>query len=362
MIRQLFPARFAAYVSRAALALFVLLGGSRLVAQGAPGLTVPAGSAVDDFIVLRGPVDVYGQVRGDAVAVAGDLVLHPGASVAGDAVSVFGHVTVLKGAHVTGDVRSISGTDVPKTAELVAPTAQPRDNTWHALKLVLGWLTILVVIGFGVLVTASPYLDGVGEAFDGGVARAIGIGIAGQMLLLPALVAVIVALALTVVGVLAIPLAIVAFVLAAAGLLTLGFLAVAFMTGRSIGGRGALRLGATMPRGEALRALVIGLAIFMAPWLAAAACASIPFAAVVLRTIALATTWVAVTAGFGAALASRAGTRSESQRAAMRSRNRDRTPERDPYVSAAPGWQTPTPVSGVVAARRPVAVPSAGDR
>jgi hypothetical protein len=373
--RPAFLTRLAA-VCRFALGVIVTIGGAALQAQGnsstqapvtAPasagrGLVVPAGAQVDGFVVLRGPVDVYGTVSGDAISVAGDLVVHPGAKVSGDAVSVLGHVRVLGDARVTGDVHSMSDAAVSRPSVAVAPAGERPDTTWHALKLVLGWLTVLFVIGFGVLVTASPYLDGVAESFEGGFARALGIGIAGQMLVLPALLAVVVALALTIVGVLAIPLAIVAFVLATAGLLTLGFLAVAFMTGRSIGGgdRGPGRRRATSARGEALRSLLIGLCLFMSPWLAAAALTSVPFASVVLRTIALATTWVAVTAGFGAALASRAGTRGEAQRAA-RARTGGRAPERDPYVSSTPGWQTPTPVSGVVAARRPTAVPSTHD-
>jgi hypothetical protein len=324
------------------------------------GLAVPAGSRIDGFVVLRGPVDGYGTVAGDAVVISGDLVVHPGARVTGDAVSVFGQVRTIGSGVIVGDVRSGSDGGASRRAPAVAPAPDAPDTTWHALKLVLGWLTILLVIGFGVLVTASPYLDGVTETMEVGLGRALAIGIAGQMLVLPALLALVVALALTVVGILAIPLGVVAFVLAVAGLVTLGFLAVAFITGRSIAGgdRGPTRRRATSARGEAVRSLSVGLLIYMAPWVAAAALVSVPAAAVVLRTVALATTWVAATAGFGAAIASRAGTRSESQRNAGRG---GRTPERDPYVSSAPGWQTPTPVSGVVAARRPTAVPSARD-
>jgi hypothetical protein len=246
------------------------------------------------------------------------------------------------------------------TAETVVPVRATAQDTWHQLKLVLGWLTILIVIGLGVLVTASPYLDGVAETFEGSFARAFGVGVAGQMLALPALLVVIVALALTVVGVLAIPLAIVAFVFAVAGLLTLGFLAVAFVTGRSVlgGERGPTRRKAASARGEALSALAVGVAIYLAVWLASAALTSVPAVAVMLRTVALATTWVAATAGFGAALLSRAGTRSPSARAAAATK---RGTERTPYQSSVPGWQTPTPVHGVVAARRPAAAPPRHD-
>jgi hypothetical protein len=61
-----------------------------------------------------------------------------------------------------------------------------------------------------------------------------------------------------------------------------------------------------------------------------------------LRAVALAGSWVALTFGAGAAILARAGTRREG--AARRPRPIDDL-----------SWQTPTPVTGVVAARRPVA-------
>jgi len=358
---------------RLAVATVVAIAGPRLWAQsgaqpttasppaavampGARGLVVPAGTRVQNVMVLSGPVDVYGTVDEDAMVLSGDLTIHPGAKVGGDAVSVFGKVHLLDGGTVGGELRSMSGTDGRRTTQAVAPVRAGTESTWHAIKLVLGWLTVLLVIGLGVLVTAAPYLDGVAEAFEVSFARALGVGIVGQMLVLPGLLVVVVALALTVVGVLAIPLALVAGVVAFAGLLTLGFLAVAFVTGRSIlgGERGPTRRRATSARGEALAALSVGVCIYLVVWLAAAALTSLPAVAVLVRTIALAVTWVAATAGLGAALISRAGTRSETARAARGARAAGRTP----YPSGVPGWQTPTPVSGVVAARRPAVPPS----
>jgi len=330
---------------------------ARPAAVTVAGLVVPKDARVNDVVVLRGPIDVYGTVTGDAMVVSGDLTIHPGGRVTGDAVSVLGHVRLLDGGTVGGAVHSMAGSE-GRRAEAVTPVRAGPENTVHALKLVLGWLTVLVIIGLGVLVTASPYLDGVAEAFEVSFARALGVGIVGQMLVLPAILLACVALALTVVGVLAIPLAIVAGIIAAVGLLTLGFLAVAFVTGRSVlgGERGPTRRRATSARGEALVALSVGIGVYLSVWLGSAALTAVPALAVVLRTIALAITWVAATAGFGAALISRAGTRSESARAARQAAGR--ATERSPYQSGVPGWQTPTPVHGVVAARRPIVPPT----
>ncbi|OYV65270.1 MAG: hypothetical protein B7Z72_12395, partial [Gemmatimonadetes bacterium 21-71-4] len=64
----------------------------------------------------------------------------------------------------------------------------------------------------------------------------------------------------------------------------------------------------------------------------------------VLRAVAVAVTWVALTAGLGATVLTRAGTQHEHP---------DVTPTpRGPSEPLA--WQTPTPVAGVAAARRPV--------
>jgi len=63
-------------------------------------------------------------------------------------------------------------------------------------------------------------------------------------------------------------------------------------------------------------------------------------AALAAPAVAVAITWVAATAGLGAALVSRGGVRRAVAPAAQR-------------AMQAASWATPTPVAGVVAARRP---------
>jgi hypothetical protein len=335
------------------------------------GVVVPAGTRADGVVVLRGELDIYGTVEGSAVAVD-DIVVHPGARVTGDVISILGTVRAAGGT-VVGQIRAMDGADTPAIgARRVDQPRRAPASTWDNLTVVAGWLVVLLVIGLGVLVTASPYLDGVAEALEVSFARALGVGIVGQMLVLPALLALVVALAITIVGVLAIPLGIVAFVLGVAGLVTLGFLAVAFVTGRSlVGGReGGARRRAAAARGDALRALTLGLLIYLAVWFAAAALSSLPVAAVLLRTVAIGVTWVAATAGFGAALISRAGTRQPKLADEPPRVARPEYGGREPVAagvgagerSSVPAWQTPTPITGVVAARRPTPVPPPSSR
>ena len=297
--------------------------------------SVPAGTRVAGPIATaKGRLDVYGEVAGDAIAIDGDVVVHPGAVVGGNAFSVGGRVRAE--GLVRGEIRTIQGKVGPVPT---APAASAAD-TGHALKLALGWLAMLIVVGLGVLVAAGEYLDGVVEALEESFSRAFLAGVAGQLAILPVVVLAVVALAITLLGILLIPFAVVAYALAVAGLVMLGFLAAAQVTGRAL--RPVPKGAIISARGAALRGLVIGITAYLLLWIVAAAFTWQPLAGAILRTIALCVTWVAATAGLGAALLSRAGTR--------------RVGEVTPAALPEPedlSWMTPTPVTGVVAARRP---------
>jgi hypothetical protein len=313
----------------------------------ASALVVPVGTVRDgNLVVLTGDVDVEGQVRGDVVSVFGDVRVSPGGRVTGVARSVFGTARV-DGGRVDGAVRSgwRSQARAPRPASPV-----------NAAGVTLAWFAVLFILGFGLLAGASPQLDAVAGALEDSPGRAVATGLAGQLALAPGLVLAVVALAATVIGVLAIPLVVVAYVLAAAGLLILGFLAAAFVLGRWMaGGRAATgRPRAAAARSASLRALAVGLVLFFALWMAAALLGAVPVAGLFARAAALAVTWLAVTAGFGAALLSR------GRRRAVRP-GRAADAGSDARGGGVPVWQTPTPIAGVVAARRPLAAtPTAG--
>ncbi|HEX4681752.1 MAG TPA: polymer-forming cytoskeletal protein [Gemmatimonadaceae bacterium] len=293
---------------------------------------IAAGTTVDGPIgVARGNLELYGTVNGDVAVLDGDIHVHRGAVVTGDAWAAAGRV-IIDGGVVQGEKRAVN------VRPPVTPTrATPPLGTWGSIKLTIGWFAILMIIGLGVMVFAEGNLDGVVIALERGFARSFWIGLAGQLLALPGLLVLVVALAITVIGGLLIPFAIVAYVIAAAGLVTLGFLAV----GRLTGGAFASDRGTTSPRGVHLRALFIGLVAYCVVWLVAAAFAWSPTMSAILRPIAIAVTWVAATVGLGATITSRGGT--------VR-----------PGVSSANAgadelaWQTPTPVTGVAAATRRV--------
>jgi hypothetical protein len=308
------------------------VGGRRV----APGQTVRGTIAV-----ARGPVDIYGRVEGDVVALHGDVTVHEGGFVRGDAVAIGGNVHA-RGGVVEGDIRSVRGL-FPFGGRPDSRDAPARVTTWQSVKVVLGWLAILLMIGIGVLVFAEATLEPVVESLQQRFGRAFWYGLLAQLAAIPALLVIVLALALTVVGVLLIPFAIVAYAVALAGVLTLGFLAVAQFTGAAITSRRGRGAGGTPKRGASLRALVVGLVIYLGLWLAAAAFSWSPLFGSVLRAAAVAVTWVAVTLGLGALVSSRVALRRVQPGGAAHGG------AADPMV-----WQTPTPVTGVAAARRPV--------
>jgi hypothetical protein len=300
--------------------------------------TIATDTRVDGPIaVAHGNLDVFGIVDGDVVTLDGDVRVHRNGRVTGDAFAAGGRV-IVDGGVVEGQRRAI-GIARPALPALPAAEAKPL-STVESVKLVVAWFALLTLIGLGVMVFAEGNLDGVVIALERGFARAFWLGVAGQVLLLPVLLVLVVALTITVIGILLIPFAVVAYVIAAAGLVTLGFLAIARLTG----GVMASDRGTTSARGVHLRALAIGLVAYLGMWMVAALFTWTPVVGAILRAIAFAVTWVAATVGFGAALASRAGT----QRPGMSSTQKTTTDEF--------AWQTPTPVSGVAAATRKLKV------
>ena len=296
------------------------------------GRTIEAGDTVNGPVLsAAGDLRVRGVIRGTAVAIAGEIIVEDGGSITGDAIAILGSVVAQRGA-VGGAARNFSRTI--GWLDEVEQTPPPPRGTSDAMSLSLGWLVVMLLIGIGVLVFAGAYLDGVTDVLEQSFGRSFLVGIAGELGVIPVMLLVVAALAVTVVGILLIPFAIVAYVLAVMGFLTLGFLSVARLAGGSIGAnRGEVR-------GRALRALVFGIGMFMGVWVLAAAFQWSPAISGILRMIALAVTWVAATAGFGAAILSRGGTNRDAAKKAV--------------VDESAAWQTPTPITGVAAARKPV--------
>ncbi len=292
--------------------------------------------------VANGTAEIRGTVTGDVVTYRGDIVVLAGGEITGNAIAIGGKVRA-EGGRIGGQTLQLAG----DLTEPDAGSGSVGSLIAGRLALVGGWLAILIVISVGVLVLASDNLSAVADALERHYGRTLVAGVAGQVAALPLLVALLIALVLSVLGILLVPFAAVAYVIVVAGIVTLGFLGTALVVGR--GWRPAPPGGDRARRAAALRALVIGNVVLLSPWAIAGALAPWPLAETIARGVAFAVSWVACTAGLGAAIISRAGiTRVRSSQAQR--------------AMASPSWQTPTPVAGVVAARRPAATPTAGPR
>jgi hypothetical protein len=221
-------------------------------------------------------------------------------------------------------------------------------NAPGALGLALGWMAVMLVVGIGATTFASTHLEGVVRTVEHNFGRSFWTGVASQLAVLPVLGLTIAALALSVVGAVAIPVAIVVFLVALAGVATLGFLATAQLTGGAF--LSTTARSSLSARDAARRGLVLGVLFYTGLWVAAAAFSGFPVGGAVARGVAFAATWVAITAGLGATVWSRAGTRVPATVV---------TPDLplDDYE-----WSTPTPIAGVAAARRSAPTPQYTER
>lgn len=212
-------------------------------------------------------------------------------------------------------------------------------RTGRALLQVLGVSLIGLVLSLAVLVTVLGPLEGIIRTVEADVSGAFWRGLLAQVVTLPVLLLLLLALTLTVVGLLVVPIVLLGATLAIAGVGTLAMVAVAAVIGRA---------GATgdqaRSRAGLLRALLSGYALVWAPWYLAASLVAVPGIGLLTRLVAVASSWGIVTVGIGATIRSRGGRI---------------VPERvTPALAAgapapAPDWSTPTPVTGVVAAQRP---------
>lgn len=322
-----------------------IVGCAAATALHRPGDFTVAGTDTlrGNVVVVDGTLRVAGVVTGSAIALNGAVVIDSSAHVMGNVISADHGAAIAPFGRVDGELRTLDA--VEPTAAFAATSVV--GGTMNSLKKTAAFFGILIVLAIGVLTNAGDAMQRVNTALNSGFGRNVAVGLLAQLALLPVLVTICLLLALTLLGVLLIPFAIVAYVIAVLGLVVLGGLGAIQMIGSGIAAR---RAGLT-DRGARLQAVVSGMLLVSIPWLLAAALASRPELAVWVRTLAIGVTWVAVTAGLGAALRTRGGTRAHSDPWGIR--RPAPSGAALPLEPAAAEWLTPTPLTGVVAVRRP---------
>ncbi len=257
------------------------------------------------LLVVRGDADIYGRVQGNLVALDGNVTVHPGAVIAGDVLVVHGVARVVDGGVVDGEIRTLSAA-VPAAAAGAPVSALAL--TVRRLAGLAGVAMTLAFLGLGLATFGHHNLEIVSDTVSHSFGRAFVTGLLGQVLLLPTFGMVVVGLVLSVAGILLLPFAVVAYVLLAVIAIVGGYLAVAHAMGETYVRRRMAR-GVTMGAPSSYRFLTTGLVATLALWAAWALFGWVPVAGDLIRGAAILVTWLLGTAGFGAALLSRAGLR-----------------------------------------------------
>lgn len=298
-----------------------------------------------DYLVVKGSADIYGQLDGNLVTVDGDIIVHPGALIAGSVLAYNGQVHDL-GGEITGEIRTLSSLTRPTAGAVAQPhPVSPAVATLQKAAGVAGVFLAMAVLGFGVVLFARPNLEVVSDTISHSFGRAFIVGLLGQILVLPTFGMVVVGLVLSVAGILLLPFAIIVYALLVILATVGGYLAMAHAIGETyIRRRMAAGLAVSSP--NSYRYLLVGLVGMFALPGAWVVFGWVPLAGDVIQGITLLVTWLLGTAGFGAALLSRAGLREGFA-------GRILPPEAmtDEYL-----WATPQ--FGVPAAKRPPSRPT----
>jgi hypothetical protein len=300
----------------------------------ASGAFAVAAGTTTGRVAAASDLDVFGTVNGNAVSLNGDVIVHKGGHITGDALAVGGTVR-LDGGTVDGEMRSLDRA-LGAPAAIASASSSSFLNTLDELQTAMGSLVVMVLLGFAAMVFAEERLRIVAAAIETRFSRSLFAGILTEVSFIPALVLAVVLLAITIVGIILLPVAIPGMFVIAALLAALGFLAVSRVAGQALTRRAAT----VSVRGAELRSMLAGLFFFFGLWLVAALLSWVPVLGSLLHALAFVVTWAAATVGLGAAVITRGGSRPTTAAVAA-------VPEGSEL-----GWQTPTPISGIAAARR----------
>lgn len=272
------------------------------------GVAKPIVVAVDEEVTdgvfsLGGAVRIEGRVRDHVVVVGNDLELTPTADVRGDLTIVGGELRIAEGAHHAGAVHRATG--LP-WARLAWPTAgwswfEPGGSTsWLPLAGTTLRILLLGVAMALLALLAKGRVARIGAAAMAAPMRAGLVGLAAQVLFVPALIVLSIVLAITIVGlpfvVVIVPLA----VLTMLATMLLGFTSLAGRIGQAVNG-GTAAMGA-----HPVATALAGLAIIVLPTflsrLVGVGPEALRLAAVTLLVVGSVVEYLAWTVGLGATI------------------------------------------------------------
>jgi hypothetical protein len=232
--------------------------------------------------------------------------VHPGGVVSGDVLTLGGEVRD-EGGEIGGEVRTLQS--APQTARVAREAVAPLSPFQTVLRRgagVLGVFLTLCALGFGLVMFGRQNLEVVSDTVSHSFGRAFITGLLGQILLLPTFGMLVVGLILSVAGILLLPFAVAVFAMLTVIAVVGGYLAVAHAMGETYTRR-RMALGVMIGSANSYRYLLVGLLGLASVWAAWALFGWVPIAGSIVWGAAFFVSWLLGTAGFGAALLSRAG-------------------------------------------------------
>ena len=257
------------------------------------------------LLVLEGNADIHGALRGNLVTVKGNVIVHPGGVISGDVLTLGGDVRSA-GGEIGGEVRTLKSTTVLTPVQTAKAQTSPLQSVFLRVAGVLGVFLTLSVLGFGLVMFGRQNLEIVSDTVSHSFGRAFVSGLLGQILLLPTFGMLVVGLVLSVAGILLLPFAVAVFALLTVVAVVGGYLAVAHAMGETYTRR-RMAQGVLVGSPNSYRYLLVGLLALVSLWAAWALFGWVPVAGSIIWGAAFFVTWLLGTAGFGAALLSRAG-------------------------------------------------------
>ncbi len=282
-----------------------------------------------DIVALGSDATILGTVRGDVVAVGGNIIMGEKGSIVGDAVTIGGSITKAEGAKVYGQEVSMAGIPIP----FLSLGLRAARNPFLANALGLLWTVarMLAVVLFCVLVAAvipGP-LGVIGSTLREDVVKCGLFGLLIEFLTLPGLFALII----SIVGIFAVPAVVLLLIVAG----VVGLAASALLVGRRLlPGRplaavvAPVALGAVVIQSPALAARLIGFVQFLFPL------------KLVISIVGGVAFYLAMTVGLGAVWLTRFGRRIPQPKPP---RGEGSLPASTPSPAGSPGVP-PTEVSG----------------
>ena len=267
---------------------------------------LPAGAtAQEPIVVIGGSATINGRAEDDVVVIGGSVRVGPTAVVRGDIVAIGGGTSIDPAAQVSGTVDQtlIVGPDFDFG---IGPFVQ--GGWWPAFAFGASMLRLAIILAIAMLLTvaAPDWIHSIRlRVSSSPLGAAVG-GLAGQILFVPATIAVTIALVVSIVGILlllAFP-----FVMGAAALLWVaGYTAVAINIGSALRGRDVVT---SRPRvGDLLLGFVLICGVTLIAHTLALTSGPLGPAVWLTRMAGWVIEWMAWTVGLGAALWSLMGGR-----------------------------------------------------